>query len=129
MLSSLKMTCFFLLLALLSHAQAYTLLSSTALSSTFADLTTSTRSALTPAGRRGRGKLSVGVELNPPTPTSATEVILLSSSMAECSRSLRVNGKCKWLIVPSKAVVENEAGWEVDIRPILEEQVRSRLGM
>mmetsp|Transcript_18124 Transcript_18124/g.36936 ORF Transcript_18124/g.36936 Transcript_18124/m.36936 type:complete len:371 (-) Transcript_18124:90-1202(-) len=107
-------------LLLLSSAAPYALFSST-----FADLTASARSALTPSGRRGKGKLSVGLELNPPTPTSATEVILLSGSMAESSRALRVDGKCKWLVVPAKAVVENDEGWEVDIRPFLEEQVEN----
>ncbi|GMH63079.1 hypothetical protein TrST_g12371 [Triparma strigata] len=115
----------FLVLLVLSPpppAHGYTLLSSTVTS--FRQVTDMARNTLTPPGRRGKGKLSIGVELSPPIPQNPSEVIILVSQLVTSSRLLRESGKCKWCVIPHDAV-SGENGWEVDVQPFLTEQMEN----
>jgi len=76
---------------------------------------------LTPTGRRGKGKITLGLTYEPPTPSDATQVILLTVDIPKCSKELREKGKCKYIVVPGETVKRDE-GWEVDFKSFLEEQ-------
>lgn len=76
---------------------------------------------MTPPGRRGKGKITLGVTYEPPTPSDATQVILLTVDIPKCSKELREKGKCKYVVVPGETVKRDE-GWEVDFKSFLDEQ-------
>ena len=84
----------------------------------------SVRQILTPGGRRGKGKTVLGLTYAPPIPVAMTDMLLISSTLPKCSEQLRERASCKYIVVPGGAIAREE-GWEVDLKPFLEEQRES----